>query len=556
MNSMTLHRMPAVLLLAGVLSALLSPAHAATPAKPSADAQRMYVHEARNGDTLLGLAARYLIKPGDWQKLEKLNQIANPRRIPVGTKVRIPVDLMRTEQAPATVLRTTGKAELGGAALAPNTVLKEGDTVRTGEDGFVTLKLADGSTIALQSRSQLKVKTTRQLVNTGGVGDTQLRLDAGRLETRVAAQRGPAARYEIETPTSNMGVRGTVFRVGSDGAAKSQGEVTEGRVAADSTDPKFPGTVAVSAGFGTIVEAGKPPSPPVQLLEPPVLRQREISSDSPEVGVAFAAVAQAQSYRGQVALDDAFTQLVADVPTRTPEVQFRDLPDGTLFMRVRAVDAQGLEGRDAQGTLTVKARPRAPSLEAPDAGARLAAAPAALRWSPSGEAAGYRVQLASVREPGPAPDTPFVAPSIDKPAGAGAEFKLEGGLAPGRWTWRVASIDAKGKQGPWTPPRAFDVQPPQLVFKPYPARSGRLIGIGDEKQKYQVQAARDERFTRIVADRVVDGQVDFSGLPVNGYYVRARLSAGGAPASDWSPAWYLEVYPGGWQLNAFAPARR
>jgi hypothetical protein len=517
-------------------------AHAAPASKPASAAARMYVHEAKQGDTLLGLAARYLIRPGDWKTLEKLNAIADPRRIPVGTQVKIPVELMRTEFTPATVLRATGKAELGSAGLAPNTVLKEGDAIRTGDDGFVTLKLADGSTMTLQPRSLLKVKTTRQLVNTGGVADTQMRLENGRLETRVAKQRSLAARYEIDTPTSNMGVRGTIFRVSTDGAAKSQSEVTEGLVAAPSLDPKFPGAVDVAAGFGTIVEAGKAPSAPVQLLAPPTLKQTEATSEVADVQVAFGPVSGAVSYRGQVAIDGTFSQLVADVTSRTNDIAFKDLPDGELHVRVRGVDAQGLEGRDAQGTRTIKARPFAPALLQPENGSRLAAAPAALRWKPAADATAYRVQLAD------ASGTGFTVPLLDKPALADAELKVGRALNPGRWTWRVASVDGQGKQGPWSQAGTFDVQPPLMKFTPYPDKTGRVIGIGDEKQKVQVQASRDSRFATIVADRVVDGQIDLSDLPVNAYYVRARPAAVDGAGGEWSPAWRLEEYPGGWQL--------
>lgn len=236
------------LLIAALLTAASNAAHAA--AESSASAERMYSHTAAQGDTLLGLASRYLSKVSDWPVVAKLNGIADPRRIPVGTTVRIPVSLMRREAAPAVIAALSGKVDVGAAPAALNASVKEGDAIRTGDDGFVTLRMADGSTLTLQSRSALKLKTARQLVNTGGIGDTQVRLDSGRLETRVARQRGPAARYEIETPTSNLGVRGTVFRAASDGGSRSQTEVTEGRVAAVSSDPKFAKEVGVDAGFG------------------------------------------------------------------------------------------------------------------------------------------------------------------------------------------------------------------------------------------------------------------------------------------------------------------
>ncbi|MEQ1519097.1 MAG: LysM domain-containing protein [Usitatibacteraceae bacterium] len=58
--------------------------------------KQFYIHTAAQGDTLIGIAQRYLIKQGNWQPLQKLNQIADPRRIRPGTPIRIPLDEMNT----------------------------------------------------------------------------------------------------------------------------------------------------------------------------------------------------------------------------------------------------------------------------------------------------------------------------------------------------------------------------------------------------------------------------------------------------------------------------
>ena len=122
--------------------------------------------------------------------------------------------------------------------------------------------------------------------------------------------------------------------------------------------------------------------------------------------------------------------------------------------------------------------------------------------------------------------------------------------------WRVASVDAQGKQGPWSTAQSFDVRSVPMTFTAYPDKSGRVIGIGDEKQMVQVQASRDARFTQIAADRIVDGQIDLAELPVHAYHLRARLAGSAGTAGDWSPVWRLEVYPGGWQLIDIAGRAR
>ena len=84
-----------------------------------------------------------------------------------------------------------------------------------------------------------------------------------------------------------------------------------------------------------------------------------------DVGVTFSSVAGAVAYRGQVALDAAFTNLIADASANEPSLVFKDLPDGEFFVRARAIDSLGLEGRDAVRSLRVAARPFAPALQLP-----------------------------------------------------------------------------------------------------------------------------------------------------------------------------------------------
>jgi hypothetical protein len=118
------------------------------------------------------------------------------------------------------VIASRGKVDLDGQPARVGAAIGEGAAVRTGADGMVAIKLADGSTITVQSKSAIRLETARQFANTGGVSDSVIRLDAGRLETAVARQKGPGSRYEIRTPTSNMGVRGTVFRAAADDDGK------------------------------------------------------------------------------------------------------------------------------------------------------------------------------------------------------------------------------------------------------------------------------------------------------------------------------------------------
>ncbi|HEX4859533.1 MAG TPA: FecR domain-containing protein [Usitatibacteraceae bacterium] len=505
---------------------------------PGADGARQYTHVIAQGETLGKLASRYLLRPSDWVTVAKLNGIAIDRRIPVGTRVRIPVSLMRTEAKEAKVLAAGGGVSTAAGPVAAGQSVAEGQTLRTGESGFVTLELADGSTLTLQSKSSMKLARSRQLVNTGGVQDMVAQLDSGRLETRVARQRGPASRYEISTATSNMGVRGTVFRVAADASGKrSQSEVTEGQVAAMSGASSD--IVAVNAGFGTIVEAGKPPSPPRALLNPPKLSGIPAQFEKADVQVAFAPVDAATRYRGQVARDGNFANLVDDVVADEPRFGLKGLPDGKLFLRVRGIDAAGLEGQDGVHEFTVAARPFAPQLSEPLASQTLNTARVQFSWSPVAEAGGYRIQISE--------DETFDKPVIAAEVLGSSRYVAEQALKPVRHYWRVASV-AGSKTGPWSDARPFSVrsEPPRLMAMR--GSSGIMVAFGSPAQSVQVQVSRDARFNNLVADRSVSGQIDLSDLPVGAYHVRARFRQD-AITGNWSAVERLEVYPVGWWMS-------
>ena len=97
----------AALVLAGALLA-----HPAGRAQ-LADAEPAYVHTTIAGDTVIGLGRRFLSEPARWPELARANALRNPNQIAVGTALRIPLRLMRTEAVAANVLSVIGEARSG-----------------------------------------------------------------------------------------------------------------------------------------------------------------------------------------------------------------------------------------------------------------------------------------------------------------------------------------------------------------------------------------------------------------------------------------------------------
>lgn len=396
------------------------------------------------GDTLMSIASQMLAGGAkDYRRLAAHNNLKDANVIAPGATLRIPVAWLKRQPASAKVISVAGEVKAGERVLKSGDTVAEGEELTSGPAGYATLQFADGSMLRVGALSRVTVESHKAAPSLADF-ETRLRLGAGAIEAVVAKQR--AQDFRVRTPTANMAVRGTEFRVRS-GEAASQAEVTGGRVGVAGDKG---GEVAVNEGFGTVVRQGEAPLPPVKLLDAPDLSGVAERQERPVVRIAFPAVAGAAMYRLLVTDDKDLRNVVVDAPMHRPVMRIVDLRDGEYFYAVRAIDKLGLEGREARGRFLLKARPLPPISLAP-AGARLAPGPVEFTWENGEEAASYRFQLST--------DERFGALLIDR-AGIAERRVVADRLEPGNYYWRVASTRADGDPGPFGETLPFSVQPP------------------------------------------------------------------------------------------------
>ena len=519
------------------LSALLAVAPSLRAEKPADPEHWGYQIEA--GDTLIGVAKAMLSQPERWPDLQKLNRIADPRRMPRGLELRIPLSWMRADATVAIVLMQSGDVQLQRAGQAPGPLpngseLRSADILQTGADATALLELADGTRVQLMPKSRLAL--LQLLVYRGsGHRSSVVELRSGGAEVQVK----PDARrphFEIRTPVLNLGVRGTQFRAHLDAETqRARAEVTQGRVAAGAGSPGLASTT-VEAGYG-IVGSAAGLGVPKALLPPPDLSALPALVERLPLQLDWRGPAAAVGWRAQVLDLSEPPRLLRDGRFDRAQGHWSDLPDGDYRLRVRAIDADGLEGRDAQTSFKLKARPEPPLTIAPRADALSHGPAARWRWSLSSAAASYRLQVAS--------DADFANPAIDRAGLQGPEIELP--LAPGRWFWRMASVRADGDQGPWGDAQAFDLReipPAPTAAIPSISKDELALRWSGRKpdDKYQFQLSRDSAFADLLADQTVaKPEAVLAPPPPGRYWLRVRTLDKDGYAGPWAASSELQI---------------
>ncbi|GAB6039846.1 FecR family protein [Endothiovibrio diazotrophicus] len=495
---------------------------------PSARGEEVRYH-MKPGDTLIGLGYRLLRDPGDWREVRRINRIKDPYRIPVGSTLRIPEEMLNTERRTARVVTSTGESEVNGQPAAPGTLLGEGDRLHTGE-GHVILRLPDGSKLVLPARSEARMERLRGYRGMEGT-EVGIGLERGRVESQVQPQNRSGARYRVDTPTAVIGVRGTGFRVATDGRdGASRAEVTKGRVAVSGTGRRAAAT-AVDAGYGLVVSAaGEVPPTPVKLLPAPATEGLPTLFQQPVVSFTPPPLEGAEGWRVQVTVDRPDAPVLADRPfTREQPIRIAGLEDGDYLLLIRGIDTHGLEGHDATHPFRLKARPEPPFLSAPVDGAKVNTGASRLRWTGAPEAARYRLRIGT--------DESLATPQVAEDALTRTDYDAD--LPPGTYYWRMASVRDDGDVGPWSPTARFIVRPlpdaPQAAVLDEDSMHFRWNG--EAQQRFEYQLADDRHFANVVAEGEVAQPRVTLPLPVAGaYWLRVRSIDPDGFTSPWSGA--------------------
>lgn len=111
---------------------------------------------------------------------------------------------------------------------SPGTAVNEGSTILTSSGAVLILRLNNGSTLTVNPGSRLKVVSSQ--VKSGQGSSYGFNLNAGTISAKVAKLSAKNEQFQVYTPTTVAGVRGTDFSVSTAKDGSSIVTVDEGKV--------------------------------------------------------------------------------------------------------------------------------------------------------------------------------------------------------------------------------------------------------------------------------------------------------------------------------------
>jgi hypothetical protein len=152
------------------------------------------------------------------------------------------------QQGAVSVIKDASKAT---TALFPGNMVRAGQMITTGPDGYALFQVADGSTFEVFPNSQVTFRSTM------GIGDL-LNVWIGKVKVYIQHLPGIPNHNNVQTPTALISVRGTVFTVDvEDLEGTTRVSVDEGMVAVRNLR-KGGNIVTLRPGEGTTVDPNVP----------------------------------------------------------------------------------------------------------------------------------------------------------------------------------------------------------------------------------------------------------------------------------------------------------
>lgn len=222
------------------------------------------------------------------------------------------------------------------------TITKQ-DRIITGDDGFASLSLSNGTVISIQPFSDVIFDELSCQPNASRCR-VELNVRKGAINSNVKNLSGGKIEFKINTPYASAAVRGTIFDIDV-GSNRFLAGVTEGHVVVNAASAE----VQLPENYGVKVEADKPPSQLAQLLSAPMFSPSSTRYNQ-KSKLTWAQVALATEYL--VSLNNELGLVYREQST-DPVHRLSQLDVGSYALRIRAIDDEGFKGNVAERAIDV-----------------------------------------------------------------------------------------------------------------------------------------------------------------------------------------------------------
>ncbi|KZZ73358.1 FecR domain-containing protein, partial [Oleiphilus sp. HI0128] len=366
--------------------------------------------------------------------------------------------------------------------------IRVGDEVAT-KKGNVLIEFADSSTIRLEENSNLVFNKLSHFGKTGMV-DTRLRLKRGSLSTEVTPLV-KGSRYEITTPSAVAAVRGTEFRLSTQGN-ETQLEVIEGEVSFAGEH----GTTQVFAGNGARIKKGSAIIEQTKLADAPkALFAERVVDDLPST-LSWEEQKSAEAYRVQLTDNKQNGKLVKQGKIQKPELELEHIENGEYDVSMRAIDANGFEGVDSVTRIAVDIGTEQAKLIAPLAKSILDSTKPTFSWNFVKPDTLGKLQISK--------DKGFNLLISQTDFDAAQQIAPRKALMPGSYYWRVVSLADDGETAN-SEVRNFSVRgilkPVKILSVNYiDSQVGLFWNKVDNTQAYILQVSDSKSFENILKE--------------------------------------------------------
>lgn len=319
--------------------------------KDGADELSVIVYKIKAGDTFSKVANKYLQQPLDMAAIQKANQLKSMDMLPVGAELVLPRHIVKYSPSKATIMglscATAIRLATSAKPLTVGAMVQEGAVIEVPPECHVSLLLEDGSIIRLPSSASLKITTLRKNA-IESAPEVRLDLTRGRVELDVHKGRAKTTPFEIRTPLSIMGVRGTEFRVGyspedNAGQVEVLGGIVQTRGSADAQGRP------ITKGLGVPIDADGKALAIEKLLAPPAFESAVATSGAqPSFVAKLTAVPLANYYVADSANTANLTGNRSSQNLLAPELFIPRVTKQATFYQLTSVSASGLVGTERQ----------------------------------------------------------------------------------------------------------------------------------------------------------------------------------------------------------------